>query len=327
MRSFLRMLLAAGVFALSLAIFLQEEARAEAMLSSWYGPGLEGNLTALSGLVLLKIPYGCEKKLRAISETTKSNVASIAKKLAHFVRRMAVVDHKPAALFFGAATYSTSAFLCRKHRLTLRRTHATTMFGAVAANLFRVLTCVCPVRFIDARRTPREPSILLGLRTPVELLDRLRFAALRTGLFTRLQIPLFKGLAHSVLVTPYVFFSRIRVSVWHVLILTAVLNISLVFSTPAKADTLLASWYGPGFEGATTASGEVFDPYNDRTAASLYYPMGTKLRVCYAACTVVRVNDLGPYVGGRDLDLSQAAAEEIGLTAVGTDVVDVRVIE
>ncbi len=55
--------------------------------------------------------------------------------------------------------------------------------------------------------------------------------------------------------------------------------------------------------------------------------MGTELRVCYAACTVVRVNDLGPHAGGVDLVLSQAAAEEIGLTAVGTDVVDVRVLD
>ena len=82
-----------------------------------------------------------------------------------------------------------------------------------------------------------------------------------------------------------------------------------------------------GVEGATTASGEAFDPYNERTAASLRYPMGTKLRVCYAACTVIRVNDLGPYAGGVDLDLSQAAAEEIGLTAAGIDVVDARVFE
>jgi rare lipoprotein A len=56
---------------------------------------------------------------------------------------------------------------------------------------------------------------------------------------------------------------------------------------------MVSSWYGPGLEGNLTASGEVFDPYNDYTAASLYYPIGTELRVCYAACTVVRVNNLG----------------------------------
>jgi rare lipoprotein A len=94
-----------------------------------------------------------------------------------------------------------------------------------------------------------------------------------------------------------------------------------------RTEVLVSSWYGPGLEGNLTASGEVFDPYYDYTAASLYYPMGTEIEVCYADCAVVRVNDLGPYVGGRDLDLSQAAAEDIGLTAVGTDVVDVRVLE
>jgi rare lipoprotein A len=99
-----------------------------------------------------------------------------------------------------------------------------------------------------------------------------------------------------------------------------------VLQDEAGAEELVSSWYGPGLEGNLTASGEVFDPYDERTAASLHYPMGTKLRVCYAACTVVRVNDLGPYVDGVDLDLSQAAAEEIGLTAAGTDVVDVQVI-
>jgi rare lipoprotein A len=117
-------------------------------------------------------------------------------------------------------------------------------------------------------------------------------------------------------------------SVLRMLLVAGVFALSLVaFQEEAWAEAMVSSWYGPGLEGNLTASGEVFDPYNDRTAASLYYPMGTELRVCYAACTVVRVNDLGPYVGRRDLDLSQAAAEEIGLTAVGTDVVDVRVLE
>jgi rare lipoprotein A len=112
------------------------------------------------------------------------------------------------------------------------------------------------------------------------------------------------------------------------LLVAGVFALSLAaFQGEARAEVMVSSWYGPGLEGNFTASGEVFDPYNDRTAASLYYPMGTELRVCYAACTVVRVNDLGSYAGGVDLDLSQAAAEEIGLTAAGTDVVDVRVLD
>lgn len=89
------------------------------------------------------------------------------------------------------------------------------------------------------------------------------------------------------------------------------------------AQQMVASWYGPGFEGATTASGEPFDP-NDYTAAHRTLPFGTKLIVTYnGRSVVVRVNDRGPYVAGRDLDLSQAAAEQIGLTAVGEATVNV----
>jgi rare lipoprotein A len=112
------------------------------------------------------------------------------------------------------------------------------------------------------------------------------------------------------------------------LLVAGVFATSLVaLQDQARAEEMVSSWYGPGLEGNLTASGESFDPYNDYTAASFYYPMGTKLRVCYATCTVVRVNDLGPYVGGRDLDLSAVAAEEIGLTAAGADVVEVRVLD
>jgi rare lipoprotein A len=95
----------------------------------------------------------------------------------------------------------------------------------------------------------------------------------------------------------------------------------------ARAEAMLSSWYGPGLEGNVTASGEVFDPYYEYTAAHPYLPMGTRLEVCYVDCAVVRVNDRGPYAGGRDLDLSQAAAEDVGLTGVGTDFVEVQVIE
>ena len=112
------------------------------------------------------------------------------------------------------------------------------------------------------------------------------------------------------------------------LLVAGVFTLSLAaFQDEARAEALLSSWYGPGLEGNVTASGEIFNPYYEYTAAHPYLPMGTELEVCYESCTVVRVNDRGPYVGGRDLDLSQAAAEEIGLTAAGTDVVDTRVLE
>jgi peptidoglycan lytic transglycosylase len=94
----------------------------------------------------------------------------------------------------------------------------------------------------------------------------------------------------------------------------------------AEADTGLASWYGPGFEGSLTASGEVFDPYG-YTAAHKTLPLGTQLSVSYAGRTVqVTVNDRGPYSGGRDLDLSQGAAEYLGLTSAGVDWVEYYVV-
>ncbi len=93
----------------------------------------------------------------------------------------------------------------------------------------------------------------------------------------------------------------------------------------AEADTVLASWYGPGFDGQITASGEVFDAYG-YTAAHNTLPLGTEITVSYAGRSVnVVVNDRGPYSGDRELDLSQGAAEYLGLTAAGVDYVDFEV--
>ncbi|MGH2788130.1 MAG: septal ring lytic transglycosylase RlpA family protein [Actinomycetota bacterium] len=79
----------------------------------------------------------------------------------------------------------------------------------------------------------------------------------------------------------------------------------------------MASWYGPGFEGNPTANGDIFDP-SKFTAASKELPLGSWLFVEHnGRAVVVYVNDRGPYVDGRILDLSQAAAEEIGITGVG----------
>lgn len=90
----------------------------------------------------------------------------------------------------------------------------------------------------------------------------------------------------------------------------------------AEADTALASWYGPGFHGQTTASGEVYNAYG-YSAAHKTLPLGTEITVSYAGRSVdVVVNDRGPYSGGRELDLSQGAAEYLGLTAAGVDYVD-----
>ena len=80
--------------------------------------------------------------------------------------------------------------------------------------------------------------------------------------------------------------------------------------------SVITSWYGPGFNGNLTASGARYDQ-NGLTAAHKTLPFGTRLRVCFKRCAVVTVNDRGPYIHGRGLDLSKGAADTIGLTASG----------
>jgi peptidoglycan lytic transglycosylase len=79
-----------------------------------------------------------------------------------------------------------------------------------------------------------------------------------------------------------------------------------------------ASWYGRGFRGRHTASGERFNP-NSMTAASKTLPIGSVVHVTNlknGRSVNVRINDRGPYVRGRSLDLSHGAARQIGLTGV-----------
>ena len=79
----------------------------------------------------------------------------------------------------------------------------------------------------------------------------------------------------------------------------------------------VASWYGPGFEGNPTASGQIFDS-SLFTAASKELPLGSWLHVAHQGKgVIVLVNDRGPYVGDRILDLSHAAAQAIGITGLG----------
>jgi len=80
-----------------------------------------------------------------------------------------------------------------------------------------------------------------------------------------------------------------------------------------------ASWYGPRFHGRRTASGETFNMH-DLTAAHKTLPFGTRVRVRNLANgqeVAVRINDRGPHVRGRVIDLSRAAAQQIGLLQMG----------
>ncbi|MNS19552.1 RlpA-like protein precursor [compost metagenome] len=86
-----------------------------------------------------------------------------------------------------------------------------------------------------------------------------------------------------------------------------------------------ASWYGPGFHGRRTANGERFDQWA-MTAAHKTLPLGSLLLVTNLKnkrTILVRVNDRGPYIPGRMLDLSAGAAQAIGVSGVGTVRIDV----
>ncbi len=88
---------------------------------------------------------------------------------------------------------------------------------------------------------------------------------------------------------------------------------------PAFYEEGVASWYGPGFDGRLTASGEVFFA-DSLTAAHPRLPFGTLLRVVNldnGREIVVRINDRGPFVEGRILDLSRAAARALGMEQAG----------
>ena len=88
---------------------------------------------------------------------------------------------------------------------------------------------------------------------------------------------------------------------------------------PAIEQVGEASWYGKGFHGKKTASGEKFDQ-NDKTAAHPTLPLGTEATVTNletGKSVDVEINDRGPYTKGRDIDLSKEAAEEIGMKKDG----------
>ena len=94
----------------------------------------------------------------------------------------------------------------------------------------------------------------------------------------------------------------------------------LSISTAAYAQCGGASWYGPGFNGKRAASGEVFNE-NAMTAAHRSLPFGTKLTVTDQRTgkhIQVTINDRGPFHGSRIIDLSKAAASELGFRNRGT---------
>jgi peptidoglycan lytic transglycosylase len=112
-------------------------------------------------------------------------------------------------------------------------------------------------------------------------------------------------------ILPFIFFLAVQL-----ILTTNIPNVALSDGDPTGSSFVEigeASWYGPGFHGRKTASGERFDT-GELTAAHKTLPFGTLLKVTNLGnnlYVIVRVNDRGPYVRGRIIDLSRAAKEEI----------------
>jgi rare lipoprotein A len=90
-----------------------------------------------------------------------------------------------------------------------------------------------------------------------------------------------------------------------------------------------ASWYGANFHGKKTASGAAFDA-NQRTAAHRSFPFGSRVRVTRLdnnKSVEVEINDRGPFVDGRIIDLSRAAATALDMTEDGTVTVRVELLD
>jgi len=90
----------------------------------------------------------------------------------------------------------------------------------------------------------------------------------------------------------------------------------------------VASWYGPGFHGNPTASGEIYNE-NALTAAHPTLPLGTPVEVTNLAngkSVWVRITDRGPYVRGRAIDLSRGAAQKLGMVKAGLSRVRIKLL-
>jgi rare lipoprotein A (peptidoglycan hydrolase) len=103
----------------------------------------------------------------------------------------------------------------------------------------------------------------------------------------------------------------------------------VVGTKPVRSFVCLSSWYGEDFDGQLTANGEIYDMYA-HTAAHPTLPLGSVVRVVNLRTrksTIVRINDRGPYIPGRDLDVSYEVARELGFVRRGTARVRVELLK
>lgn len=121
-----------------------------------------------------------------------------------------------------------------------------------------------------------------------------------------------------------------RARLWFVLAALAIggCGRAAVAPTPGHPQSGVASWYGPGFHGLQTSSGTIYDQHA-LTAAHPNLPLGTRARVTNlenGKSVEVLINDRGPFAKGRVIDLSYAAATEIGMIGHGTARVQIDVV-
>lgn len=116
-----------------------------------------------------------------------------------------------------------------------------------------------------------------------------------------------------------------KVSIAFLMAFAAALMLPQFTSTADASNKVKASWYGPGFHGRKTASGERFNQYA-MTAAHRTLPFGTKVRVKHKnRSVIVVINDRGPFIRGRSIDLSKGAAQKIGCS--GVCLVEMKVLD
>jgi rare lipoprotein A (peptidoglycan hydrolase) len=99
-------------------------------------------------------------------------------------------------------------------------------------------------------------------------------------------------------------------------------------ATPIKSLKAKASWYGPGFQGHETSTGEPYNPHK-LTAASTKIPLGSTAQVKNlknGRAVKVKINDCGPNVAGRKVDLSSRAADDLKMKNSGVVPVEVKVL-
>jgi rare lipoprotein A len=133
------------------------------------------------------------------------------------------------------------------------------------------------------------------------------------------------------------FTNRLRSSLLSVIVLAILAACAPATQTaltpPAAAQGLessegRASWYGAEFAGRRTANGEIYDP-SQMTAAHKTLPFGTFVQVTNpnsGVSVVVRINDRGPFKPGRVIDVSRAAAEQLGMIGPGTMIVRLELV-